>query len=86
MTHEFLHCHNIASALKEASRIRVTEFVKRGSRDLCIQSKLLEPSQEVRLPIARLRRKDPWASMRKLRKEFGKLLRDWNDSFFIVLW
>ena len=86
MTHELLYRHNIASAFKEACRIRVAELVESGSRDLGIFSKLLEPSQEMRLPIARLRREDPYASMRKPRKKFGKLLGNGNHPFFIVLW
>ncbi len=83
--HELLHCHDIASAFEEARRIRVAEFVECGPRDLRILRKLLESSQQVGLPIARLRREDPCASMRKPREKFGKLLRNGNDPFFIVL-
>ena len=86
MSHELLHRHNIASAFQKSCRIRVTEFVERGPRNLGILRKLLESSQEVRLPIARLRREDPYASMRKPCEEFGKLLRNGNDPFFIIFW
>lgn len=86
MPHELLHGYDVAPAFKKACRVCVAELVERGTCDLAILRKLLEPSQEMRLSVARFRREDPRASTRKSRKEFGKLLRNGNHPFLIVLW